>query len=127
VVRLTGRAMLEALGHTVHPCGNAQEAIEVLLTGEPFDVLFTDLMMPGGMDGMELAATAKLMRPQMAVVLASGWADTKLPQDPRHPDFTTFLLKPYKMVELRKAFEAALDHANRSSSTQPPPRPLPPR
>lgn len=115
VVRLTGRAMLEALGHTVHPCSNAQEAIEVLLSGEPFDVLFTDLMMPGGMDGMELATTVKLMRPQMAVVLASGWADSKLPQDPRHPDFNTFLLKPYKMAELRRAFEAALDHTNRSA------------
>ena len=116
VVRLIGRNMLEALGHTVVPCSQAQEALDRLAAGETFDLLFTDLMMPGGMDGLELAATVKRLSPQMAVVLASGWADSKLPQGAGHPDFATFLQKPYRMAELEKAFDAALGRVSPAPS-----------
>ena len=109
VVRVTGRAMLEAMGHMVRTCSRAHEAIELLDSGESFDILFTDLMMPGGMDGLELAATVRRLHPQMAVVLASGWADSEPQQGQGHPDSVHFLMKPYKMAELAKALEAALD------------------
>jgi CheY-like chemotaxis protein len=44
-----------------------------LETGEPFDLLFSDVVMPGGMSGVELAREVRRLRPEMAILLASGF------------------------------------------------------
>jgi PAS domain S-box-containing protein len=108
VVRLTARLMLESLGHSVRACCNADEALGVLAGGEAFDLLFTDLLMPGSMDGLELAKTARRLRPQIGIVMASGWADSNLPTDPSRPQDSQFLLKPYSLGDLAGAMAAAL-------------------
>jgi PAS domain S-box-containing protein len=108
VVRLTARLMLESLGHSVRECCNADEALEVLDTGEAFDLLFTDLLMPGSMDGLELAKTARRLRPQIGIIMASGWADSRLPTDPSRPPASQFLLKPYSLNDLAGAMATAL-------------------
>ena len=109
VVRLTASVMLESLGHAVRQCGNADEALEVLATGEEFDLLFTDLLMPGSMDGLALAKAARQLRPNIAIVMASGWADSSLPDDPSRPPGSQFLLKPYSLDDLSRSFSAALE------------------
>ena len=107
VVRLTARAMLESQGHRVVAVGNAAEALASLSESGRFDVLFTDVMMPG-LSGLELAALAKVQYPGLKVILASGWADSKLPNQMPVDSVDPFVLKPYTLDDLEKAF-AQLD------------------
>jgi YesN/AraC family two-component response regulator len=62
---------------------------------EDIDVLFTDVRMPGSMDGLELASVAKRKHPQLHVIVTSGYFDrAELPQG------TTFISKPWSAVDL---------------------------
>jgi len=104
VVLTIARAMLESLGHRVWISGDADEALSLLNSEQHFDVLFTDLMMPGSMNGLELAATARALRPQLAVILTSGWADSDLPAQPAAGGAHRFVLKPYTLDDLQRVF-----------------------
>jgi DNA-binding NtrC family response regulator len=59
-------------GCDVHVASSAEEALEHLICGGPCDVLFTDINLPGGMDGAALAQRARRVRPGLPVVYASG-------------------------------------------------------
>jgi CheY-like chemotaxis protein len=63
---------LESLGLTVLEAGNADEALPILLSDVPIQVLFTDVRMPGSMDGIELVRRARAIRPHLKVIVASG-------------------------------------------------------
>jgi len=104
VVRTIALSMLESLGHRVQVCGDADEALGLLDSEQQFDVLFTDLMMPGSMGGLELAATVRQSRPQLAVILTSGWADSDLPAQPAIGEAHRFVMKPYTIDDLKRAF-----------------------
>jgi len=74
------------------------------------DLMFTDVVMPGGMDGFDLAAAARAMRPELKVLMTSGFSGTRsgIPQD--GPLATVRLLsKPYDWEELARAVREALD------------------
>ena len=66
-------ALLEH-GFEVHAVGNAGDALQYLRDGGPVDVLFTDINLPGEIDGALLAQEARAMRPDLPVVFASGLA-----------------------------------------------------
>ena len=66
-------AVLTELGYEAVTAPNAQVAMERLETGEPFDLLFSDVVMPGGCNGVELAKRAREMRPGLKVLLSSGY------------------------------------------------------
>lgn len=108
VVSITAIAMVQALGHSVQACANADHALAVLETDQNFDVLFTDVVMPGSMGGIELAQEARRRRPGISVILASGWADTHLPSKPADSAYQRFLLKPYTLQDLARAFSSVL-------------------
>ena len=108
VVRMTTAAMLESLGHEVHECENADDALAVLEGADTFDVLFTDLLMPGSMGGHALAALAKTRWPAMHVIMTSGWADSDLPEHLSTDSRTPFVLKPYTRNDLAQAFARVL-------------------
>jgi len=59
-------------GFRVHAVGNASEALGYLCAGLPVDVLFTDINLPGEIDGAALAQRARAMRPDLPIVFASG-------------------------------------------------------
>ena len=59
-------------GCQVHIAANAKDALEHLTCGAPCDVLFTDINLPGGVDGAALALLARQLRPGLPVVYASG-------------------------------------------------------
>jgi len=104
VVRTIALAMLESLGCCVQVCVDADEALALLKSDLLFDVLFTDLMMPGSMGGLALAAAARELRPQLAVILTSGWADSDLSAQPAKGNAHRFVMKPYTLVDLTRAF-----------------------
>jgi len=106
VVRLIGSTMLESLGFEVQTCANADDALAVLVDDAAFDVVFTDIMMPGSMDGLGLAQTVERLYPSLRVILTSGWSDAELPKDTRRD--RPFLLKPYTLGHLEQAFSRVL-------------------
>jgi signal transduction histidine kinase/CheY-like chemotaxis protein len=99
--RMTG-AMLEHLGYRVLQAPNPQEALEIIRKDNPIDVLFTDVLMPGGMNGVELARQAKAMRPGLAILLASGSYDLEESLKEFHAEIGAvyFLQKPYKVEQV---------------------------
>ena len=95
--------MVEDLGHRALEAYSAQEALEILAGPEKIDILLTDYGMPG-MTGVELAARAREMRPNLHVLLASGYAE--LP-DGASTDFPR-LAKPYQQSELQELVSQVL-------------------
>jgi signal transduction histidine kinase/CheY-like chemotaxis protein len=64
---------LQGAGHTVRHCLNADAAIEALQEGHAFDIVFTDIVMPGALNGLDLARWAVASTPSMAVIVATGY------------------------------------------------------
>jgi CheY-like chemotaxis protein len=88
--------MLEDLGHSVIERNSGPAAIDVLMSREPIDLMLTDYAMPG-MTGVELAATARKLRPDMPILLATGYADIASASTIDLPR----LAKPYLQSQLR--------------------------
>jgi signal transduction histidine kinase/CheY-like chemotaxis protein len=76
-VREHARHLLEDAGHAVTPCEDAEQAAAKLQAAD-FDLLFSDIVLPGAMSGPELARLAKRLRPQIEVLLATGYARDEL-------------------------------------------------
>jgi CheY-like chemotaxis protein len=95
---------IRALGYDVVGAQSPQDAL-ARMADERFDLLFTDVVMPGDMDGLALAAEAKSRRPELRVLLSSGYARVLL-ENRSLPG--PLLSKPYRKKEVAQAVEAAL-------------------
>ena len=95
-------AYLKAEGYEIHTATDAAEALAILKRGTPIDILFTDIVMPNGMNGIELAREARQLRPEIRVLLASGYSRERL----EARDDMAFIAKPYKMADLARHLEA---------------------
>lgn len=85
---------LEEAGYRVHCAGAAREALELLAgQGAAADLLFTDINLPGGVDGETLARQARLIRPDLKIVYASGRWQSLDAQ--RAVPGSAFIAKPY--------------------------------
>jgi CheY-like chemotaxis protein len=92
-------AVLESMGHDVRMCPNASSALLVLEEGAAFDLVFSDIMMPGPMNGIDLAETILQKFPALPVLLATGFSNAALaPGALRFP----VLAKPYSVQELTR-------------------------
>ena len=102
---------VEALGYRVVAAVNGQEALQRLRADPGIDMLFTDIVMPGGMSGWELADQARRIRPGLPVLFTSGYALETLVEQGRAQAEAVVLTKPYRKAELaqrlRDAFAAA--------------------
>jgi CheY-like chemotaxis protein len=89
---------LTASGFIVHEVTTADEALRYIDSGANIDVLFTDVNLPGGMDGAELATRARERRPEMPIVYASGRFKLSdiAPLVPR----SLFVAKPYDPADV---------------------------
>jgi PAS domain S-box-containing protein len=67
--------LLQDAGYKVKTAGTAAEALQVLRNGEPIDLVFSDIMMPGGMNGAELARIVRGEFPSIFILLATGYAE----------------------------------------------------
>lgn len=97
---------LESLGYRPLAVGNGREALEAL-EARAADLLFTDIVMPGGMDGRQLAAEARAKRPGLRVLFTSGFAGASGPDGSALPG--RLLRKPYRMRDLALRVREALD------------------
>ncbi len=116
-------AMLRHLGHEVVRVGSAARALAKLRSKTPFDLMLSDVVMPGQVNGVELAHRATEMRPDLKIVLTSGYAgekvDATLVQAP-----WPFLRKPYSQTELVAILDAALAPAAASKPASARKRPV---
>ncbi len=97
---------IRGAGHSVQHCVTADEAKSVLQHGGKFDVVFSDVVMPGSTTGFDLARWCHAHQPNLPVVLASGYT-AQAPQ----PDLKV-LRKPYHVDELLEALVRAVDGVN---------------
>lgn len=98
------RRNLASWGYKVIAATNGRAALAILEAGEQVDLLFTDIVMPGGMSGPELASAARQVSPRLKVLLTTGY--TADPSEQRAEDV---LYKPYNRRELARAIRAALE------------------
>ncbi|MDI1326415.1 MAG: response regulator [Brevundimonas sp.] len=108
-VRLMGATLLEEAGFEVHQAGDADEALALVRTGLAFDLLFTDVVMPGDMDGVALAAEVRRLQPGVPVLLTTGWGDRV-----NGCGGLDLIGKPYRAPELTRKIRALLDDAEGS-------------
>ena len=114
-VRRAVVAMLSGWGYRVVAAENPDVAAAILEKDAAFDLLFTDVVMPGSMSAIELAAMAQRLRPGIAVLLTSGYARDLIPAEDR-PDYP-LIAKPYRGEELMARLRSVL------AARRPPPPP----
>ena len=102
---------LESLGYKVIPAINASDALAIAAEGTPFDLLFTDIVMAGGMNGRELAEQMVAARPSLRVLFTSGYAYDSLHAQGRATMGAPLLRKPYRKAELARMLRRCLDTA----------------
>ncbi len=104
-VRTTTKLLLEARGFSVVEAANGPAALRVLESGVHIDILFSDVVMPGGMTGTVLASHAYRLFPALPVILTSGYADDEILNDPSVPESVQVLAKPYDPHALIALFD----------------------
>lgn len=104
LIAMSAVDMLEDLGHTVIEANSAQRALEILEAGQAVDLMMTDQAMPG-MTGVELAEIVRRKRPNMPVLLATGYTD--LPT--AHKSNLPRLSKPYLQAQLQAEIDRLLE------------------
>jgi len=101
LVGVVTETILEEVGYHVTRAGDAVEALGALRDGT-FEILITDVRMPGSMNGVQLAKAATARQPGLKVLLCSGWTAESLGRevaDARWP----FLPKPFDQAQLKQA------------------------
>jgi CheY-like chemotaxis protein len=102
--------VLTGLGYQVTTATNANDALVVLQTDPTIDLLFTDVVMPGGVSGLSLARAARELRPTLRVLLTSGYVGEDRAIDGRE---FPLLDKPYEAAVLATTLRKLLDRPER--------------
>ena len=107
------RAVLEDYGHRVYIARSGLEGLDHLLSDHPVDLVFSDIVMPGEISGIDLAREIRRRNPHLPVVLTTGYSDTT--EDVAGLDFPV-LRKPYAGPDLDAAVQACLKRTRRRRS-----------
>jgi CheY-like chemotaxis protein len=108
-VRISVKARLESLGYKVVSAASADEALALMDQGAPFDLLFTDVIMPGSMNGKQLADEVVRRRPSVAVLFTSGYTENAILHHGRLDPGVLLLAKPYRKADLARLVRIALE------------------
>jgi PAS domain S-box-containing protein len=101
-VRTYSIKSVESLGYSVISAVDGNDALQKLRADIPVDILFTDIVMPGGINGWELADLARQLRPGLPVLLTSGYALETLVKCGRLRAGAVVLTKPYRKADLAR-------------------------
>ena len=93
---------LKDLGYRYIEAGDGLSGLKLLETEQQIDLLITDIGLPGGLNGKQLAAAARLLRPDLKILFITGQADASLPEKSASPQNTHILTKPFTLEQLRK-------------------------
>ena len=104
LVRLALAETLRDRGYAVVEAANADEALSVLASSVPIDVVLTDVNMPGSLDGVALGRYVRMTWPELKLIVVSGRAVPVAVMDAAH----AFLPKPYEPQRVLNAIDAVL-------------------
>ena len=108
LVRQYVLTQIQSLGYATLSASSGAEAIAVIDAGKPIDLLFTDVIMPGNMNGRELAEEALKRRPEIRVLFTSGYTENAIIHHGRLDPGVLLLAKPYRRSDLATLIRAAL-------------------
>jgi PAS domain S-box-containing protein len=109
LVRELGERLLRSLGYTVIVARDGVAALKILEQREDIDLLFTDVVMPGGIGGRQLADRAHVLRPSMKVLFTSGYTENAIVHHGRLDPGVHLVRKPYRKRDLALKLRAVLD------------------
>jgi PAS domain S-box-containing protein len=122
-VRTLTRLMLEKCGYGVRVASSGREAAQLLSNSkDKFDLLLTDIVMPDGMTGIQLAELTRAQRPELKVVFMSGYAGDSVAkrESSEGPLKHRFLQKPFQSQELSRTIRDCLDEQVKTHKTKKP-------
>ena len=99
---------MQSLGYRPVGAANGPAALNLIDGGEKFDLLFTDVNMPGSMSGRELAEKVSKLRPGIKVLYTSGYTDNAIVHQGRLDPGVLLLTKPYRKSQLANMVRRAL-------------------
>lgn len=106
------RMVLEEYGYSCALALSGKEALTILKDDGPFDLLFTDLIMPGGMNGVMLAREAKRLYPTLKVLLTTGYSENSLERTDTGGTDYDVISKPYIPTDLAKKVRQVMEGPN---------------
>ncbi|NQV80020.1 MAG: response regulator, partial [Alphaproteobacteria bacterium] len=107
-LRDLAEGMLDSLGYVVDSAADARDATRHLQDCGDYDILFTDLVLPGDVSGLQLAEWATASHPTMRIVITSGYADNVLREGGGLPPHVQFLPKPYQLATISQVLNDEL-------------------
>jgi len=111
-VRLAVTKILVKLGYTIDQAANGEEAVEKFTAAQksdtPFDLVITDLTIPGGMGGVETTAELKKIDPAVKVIVSSGYSTDPILAHYEEYGFAGRIAKPYTIEEISKTIHAVM-------------------
>ena len=99
------KSVLEMLGHRVVTSGDGDSALAVLGSNSRFDILITDIVMPGRTNGISLATHARRTHPEIKIILMTGYDEKEFASNRSLPADREILQKPFRPEDLRKAID----------------------
>jgi PAS domain S-box-containing protein len=109
LVRRYVMTQIESLGYTTLEAANANDALQIIETVPSVDLLFTDVIMPGEMNGRQLVDEARKRRPSLKTLYTSGYTENAIVHHGRLDSGVLLLAKPYRKSELARMLRLALD------------------
>ena len=107
--------MLSDLGYRVLTAADAEEALKIIEGDGRIDLLFTDVMLPGALDGGELGAVARQLRPGIPVLCTSGYSQVRAEELGARGHRFGFIAKPYSKADLARQLHSMLDRESVAS------------
>ncbi len=107
-VRKTAVALIEGLGYRSVAAANAEEALGIVAAGQRFDLLFTDVVMPGKIGGIDLAKAVRRRFPGIAIVFTTGFSNPEATIAEVSALGATVISKPYRKGALDEHLRRAL-------------------
>lgn len=108
IVRQHMENLLLGFGYAVTVAAKGSDALQLIEAGAAVDLLFTDVMLAGGMNGRQLAELACAARPSLSVLFTSGYAEEAIVHEGRLDTGVDFLPKPYNKAVLAERLQAAI-------------------
>ena len=112
-LRQLATTMISSLGYNVLEASDGASALAVLDEGAPVDLLFTDVVLPHGMNGVKLASTALAQRPDLKVLYTSGYTDNAIVINGTLDAGSELITKPYRRTMLARRLRQILEGEDR--------------
>jgi DNA-binding response OmpR family regulator len=101
--------LIADLGYAVRQAENPKDALAILAVDEGIDLVFSDIVMPGGMTGVNLAAIVKDLYPAIRVLLTTGYSEVFIKSEDGNTQQTELISKPYRKQDLAEKIRSMLD------------------